>query len=301
MREIGGYHELDLRSDGICPIDGVRLNSGRNALRYIVKSMGINKLYVPYFTCHTVHDALKEEGCVVEHYKLGPDFFPEVPLPSDTYIVYNNYFGCTGKLVDEMAVRYPNLIVDHCQALYAKPRGIASFYSPRKFFGLPDGGIAVLCRSGGFEIEEQDHSVERMKHLLLRIDYDAPTGYADCKKAALRGFPVRRMSKLTQALMGNLDYESARNRRLANFSYLHKVLKAPLANQIAADDVPMVYPLETEDADLRERLIAHKIYIAKYWPNCLANAELSDRIVALPLDQRYGQSDMDRILEVIYG
>lgn len=71
------------------------------------------------------------------------------------------------------------------------------------------------------------------------------------------------------------------------------------------DAVPMVYPYLTDDATLRQRLIANCIYVATYWPNLakLNNDTLEEcfakKIIALPIDQRYNKEDMKRIIESI--
>ena len=56
MKEIGGYFELELSKFNNMPHrDGILLNSGRNALEFVLSSIKkINKLYIPYFTCDTV-------------------------------------------------------------------------------------------------------------------------------------------------------------------------------------------------------------------------------------------------------
>ena len=47
--------------------------------------------------------------------------------------------------------KYPNLIVDNAQAFYMPHLGLASFYSPRKFFGVADGGY-LFC---GKKLDEE--------------------------------------------------------------------------------------------------------------------------------------------------
>ena len=47
-----------------------------------------------------------------------------------------------------------NIIFDNSQAFYSKQYGTAGIYSPRKFFGLPDGGI--LCTDLNLEEEYEN-------------------------------------------------------------------------------------------------------------------------------------------------
>ena len=302
MRPVGGYFELACRDGGTFH-DGVLLNSSRNALRYIIRAYGIKAVHVPTYTCPVVCEAITSEGCVIITYDLNKRMLPACDFAESDYIVYNNYFGVLGKNVDEIAARYPNLIVDNAQAFYSKSRGRACFYSPRKFFGLPDGGIAVGANMPRMELPEST-SFEVCSHLLKRHDLDASAGYADfqANDDALCEYPVAKMSMLTRAIMGNVDYEGANRKRKENFSYLHAKLQSSFPFALADDDVPMVYPYVTDDMTLRSRLIEQKIYVAKYWPGLspAANA-LAERIIPLPIDQRYGPDDMKRIVEVIRG
>ena len=53
MQEIGGYFELAdyERGTGFPHNEGFLLNTGRNALEYILRSIGvINRVFLPYYT-----------------------------------------------------------------------------------------------------------------------------------------------------------------------------------------------------------------------------------------------------------
>ncbi len=299
-REIGGYFGLECGAAPLLHRAGIYLNLGRSAIRYVVRALGIRRMHVPYYTCHTVGAALLAEKCEPMFYGLDASFLPQVDFPQHDFILYNNYFGVTGEHVRAMSERYPNLIVDNAQAFFSKPRCRAAIYSPRKFFGLPDGGILV-----GKDIPDIDlpqaTSWHHMTHLLKRIDVNAQAGYGDfinCDKH-MEDAPLHRMSKLTHALMGNIDTDLAAKRRIANFALLQEHLPTSFPLAIASDDVPMVYPYVTDDPNLRERLIHGKIYIAKYWPGVVNCESLAERIVPLPIDQRYDEEDMRRIVEAV--
>ena len=68
----------------------------------------------------------------------------------------------------------------------------------------------------------------------------------------------------------------------------------------------MVYPYLTFKEGLRERLIENKIYIARYWPNVLEWSPqgsidhiLASQLLPIPIDQRYGEEEMKRIIQTI--
>ena len=302
VKAIGGYFELD-GGGGTSPLpEGVLLNSGRNALRHIVRELGVKRIHVPYYTCPVVWDALKAEGCELGFYEIDEDLKPRTRFPRNDFVLYTNYFGCCGGKVDELAVDYPNLIVDNAQAYYARPKGRASFSSPRKFFGVPDGGVAYgvdfkPCGDGYL----LDDSRERMAHLDLRKNGEVEKGYAAFKnaEASLDGAEIMCMSPETHRMLGLIDKKRYADIRISNFAFLDNVLHTEFPFHRSSDDVPMVYPYITDNPQLRSSLIQEKIYVASYWPGVCNCGNLRERILPLPIDQRYGEEDMERLLAAI--
>lgn len=307
MKEIGGYFGLECGNTSHYHEDGIYLNSCRNALRYLIRALRIEEIYIPYFTCHVVPEAVQKESCKIYFYHLDQNLYPSEILPTKAFILYNNYFGICGKNVDELAEIYPNLIVDNAQAFYSTPKCRAAIYSPRKFFGLPDGGILRgkdipnlgLKRGSSFEI---------CSHLLKRLDNGAEDGYMDftINDKALDNYEIERMSKLTNKLMGNINYQGAKNKRIHNFKILHEQLNSTFPFAMNEEDVPLIYPYITTNDKMKNELIASKIFIATYWPNVLATCrkdsieyKFAKQIVSLPIDQRYGRAEMSEILNKI--
>lgn len=299
-KEIGGYLGLECASFPLYHLDGIYLNLGRSAIRYVIRTLRIKRMHIPYYTCHTVAAALRAESCEPLFYEIGEDFLPKEDFPAQDYIIYNNYFGVCGKKVELLSKHYPNLIVDNAQSFYTRPQCRAAIYSPRKFFGLPDGGIVV-----GNDIPRIDlpraESWNDMMHLIKRVDINASAGYGDFVKSDenMEVAPMLAMSKLTTALMGNIDAESAAFRREENFAYLREHLPTSFPMDLSADDVPMVYPYITDNSRLRSLLIQEKIYVASYWPAVRNCGDFKDSIVPLPIDQRYSEEDMKRVVEAV--
>ena len=301
MKEIGGYFELDPGSGNMPLPNGVLLNSGRNALRHIVRQLKIKSIWVPEYTCPVVWDALKAEECEFKFYSIGLDMLPTEKMPRNDFVLYTNYFGCCGKNVEMLAAEYPNLIVDCAQAYHAQPKGRASFYSPRKFFGVADGGIAFGVEAA---VYEQDDSSARQQHLIVRKEKGASAGYPlfQAAEESLIDAPIRAMSAETDAALRKFDVETAIQKRLENFAFLHERLQSSFSFALADDDVPMVYPYVSDDGALRSRLIEQKIYVAKYWPQLSQRAEgMADRIIPMTVDQRYAVDDMRKVILSIGG
>ncbi len=313
MDAIGGYFSLELPLCEEYHKNAIRLNTGRNCLEYILRARGYKKVYIPYYTCEVILEPFKKLNIPYEFYHI--DIHLEIrdrfKLKADEALLYTNYFGLKQRYVEHLAEKTGSrLIVDNTQAFYAKPiQGIDSFYTCRKFFGVADGAYLYMDKLLEDEFV-QDESYDRMAHLLKRIDLSAEQGFADFRKVddGLDNQPIRKMSKLSQRIMQSIDYEAAAKKRRENYQMLHEVLEKDnkLVLSLEDDAVPMVYPFLAPIKGLREILIDNKVFVARYWPNVLdwtnekdIENHLAYQMQPLPIDQRYGREDMERILKII--
>lgn len=311
MKEIGGYFELETANMPLFHNDGLWLNSGRNAFAYILKTFNIKRIALPFFTCPVVWEITEQENCKIIPYDIDNNFMPTIKFNEEEYILYTNYFGICSNQVKKLSSQYPNIIFDNAQAFFAQFSGIASFYSPRKFFGIPDGGLVISKKYSDIQLQRST-SYNICSHLLKRHDLGAEAAYFDFKNNSfeISKAPLQTISPLTKAMMKNVNYSNIMKTRIENYSVLANALtKYNKINTSLYKDIPLVYPfyLENGAADLRNKLIQHKIFVAKYWPaakntSCMSSnaAKLfSENIIPLPIDQRYNTNDMHRILEVI--
>lgn len=313
MEAIGGYFELELRKGEHFHKDALRLNTARNCFEYILLARKYTKVYIPYYTCEVMLQPLHKHRIAYEFYHINESLEPVeiIQLGNNEAFLYTNYFGLKQHCVEYLASIYQSqLIVDNAQAFYA-PRiaGIDTFYSPRKFFGVPDGGYLYTDA----ELEQEislDYSFERMKHLLLRIDKDAESGYSYFRQSdeQLDNCAIKRMSKLTSALLCNIDYNEAIDKRKANFNYCHKLLYKinELKLDLFENEVPMVYPYFCTKKGLRKKMIENQVYIAQYWKGMSLyissnsiEQNLIDFLLPLPIDQRLYVKDIVRIIELL--
>ena len=312
---IGGYFGLEMQIAENYYSDLIAVNTGRNALEYILKARGCKHIYIPYYTCDVILEPIQRLHISYEFYKIDEQLELQTlnGINQDSFFLLNNYFGLKTKYVEGMARMLPNVIVDSSQAFFDRPiKGVDTFYSPRKFFGLPDGGY-VSCDLILNENLENDYSGDRIAHLIGRIDRSAEESYVDFKmdEFVLRNQSIKKISKFTNALLKSIDYQNCLRKRNENFSYLHSRLKDK--NDFKwFDDIslngPMAYPFYSEDKMLRKKLTAHKIYVPIYWPNVFEWADnngieyqLCENLFALPIDQRYGPAEMETIINIILG
>ena len=298
--------------------DGILLNTGRNALEYILRSIGdVKGIYLPYYTCEVVLEPLKRLHIPWAFYHTNARFeiADEIQPNEGEFIIANNYFGIKDAYIQTLVKKYGNhLIVDCAQAFFAKPiDGVKTFYSARKFVGVADGGVAYLGNLQDIDVEVYgvECTVDHDKHLFTRKQFGAEAGFAEYQENEIKldNQPIRWMSDTTKRILDHIDYERVIAKRRENFKYLNERLKEKNCLQlptIESFECPMVYPFVTRiDRNLRKELIGKKVFVAMYWPNVHQighydfEYDLAERLVALPIDQRYGKEEMERIIKLI--
>jgi hypothetical protein len=229
-------------------------------------------------------------------------------------LLYVNYFGLKADYANWIVDQFEcSVVIDNSQAFFAEPRTNAhTFYSPRKFFGVPDGGYLYTDLSPKVDDIPEDTAVDRCYHLLGRIESGSQPYYSTYRKAesTLKDRPICKMSRISKRILASLDYGSIALKRERNFLFLHTHLAAINAYPIKIDASfkgPMIYPFLIKDgSSLKENLIGEQIYVATYWAEVKTidgvpslECELVDDLVPLPIDQRYTLADMQRIVTVI--
>lgn len=320
MKAIGGYFELaDYEEGGVFPHqDGILLNTGRNALEYILRSIGeVKHIYLPYYTCEVVLEPIEKLRIPYTFYHINRQFelVDDIQPQEGEFIIANNYFGIKDAYIQQLAERYGDrLIVDCAQAFFAKPiPGIKCFYSTRKYVGVADGGVAYLGNlpNDRVEINEIERSDDHDSHLLKRKRFGAEAGFADyqANEKKLDNQPIRWMPVNTKWILDHIDYDKVIARRRENFQYLQEALAAKNQLQLPPMDLfecPMVYPfLMDTERDLRKELIENKVFAARYWPNVKevhgfeTEYDLAMNVIPIPCDQRYSDEEMNRIINII--
>ena len=148
-----------------------------------------------------------------------------------------------------------------------------------------------------------------MTHLLGRYEGKASDYYIyfqeNDKKFKIE--KIKQMSKLTQNILGAIDYEKIKKIRKENYQYLHNYLKSINKLKLNDIEIPFCYPLYLDNIEgIREYLAKNKIYIPILWPNVLReNSEesieykYSKNILPIPCDQRYSLEDIKYITKNI--
>ena len=298
--EIGGYLEYEQYFGNEYHRDCLRINTARNCLKYLIDARHIRKIWLSRLNCSAVLDTCRNSGLEIGYFDLDEDLRPILPSEynTDDYVYVVNYYG---QLCD---VHYKHMILDNVQAFFQRPLlGIDTIYSCRKFFGVSDG--AYLYTNAVLDQElERDISCSRITYLAGRYEKSASEYYSDYQKneERLDCLPLMKMSSFTENILKSIDYETVKKKREDNFLYLHEKLGCFNQLKIRIPIGPFAYPFLIEHGfEYRKLLQSENIYIAKLWPNVtdLKEGELSNNILPLPCDHRYGKDEMSFVANQI--
>ena len=118
---------------------------------------------------------------------------------------------------------------------------------------------------------------------------------------------ILRMSRLTENLLGAIDYEGCRQKREDNYAVLKQLLPSENPFTRVVPRGPFCYPYyHKKGQELRKRLAEQKIFVPVYWGNVLKEQDPDSLeyqwaadILPLPRDHRYGQEEMEYIAATI--
>ena len=313
MMSIGGYFELEIREGKHFHQGAIKLSTARQCFEYILKARRYTKVYIPYYTCDVIIEPLMKLNVKYEYYHINSLLDPvfDKKIESSEAFLYTNYFGLKQDTVLYLSRFYPNLIVDNAQAFFAKPiEGVDTFYSARKFFGVPDG--AYLYTTALLDIDFPIYNpIDNMNYLIGRITDSAEGYYKDFQESEKRmsNQEIHRMSVLSDKILSSLDYVSIIERRRFNYHLLYSALTAFNKFDFSISEnqnVPLIYPFYTSKAGLRQQLILEHVYVPQYWQNVVNKIDakcleysIANNMIALPIDQRYDEKTMNILIEKI--
>lgn len=293
---------------------------------------------LPSFTCYTVIEPFINAGFNVEYYDVdknlhsdGRDICEKAIDFNAGVILFHHLFGFeTVYELDYLSLLRERgvIIIEDCtQSLYSTfPRSISDYYvsSIRKWLGVPDGGFAV-SRDNYFEDKPQNYDIE-----LEQAKYEASInkyrylfqGQGD-KETFLKQYRYAEdildnqqktytISPLSAKVQMSLDVPGMKRKRINNYRCLsegltdNKAIK-PVISTLSHEEVPLYFPVIIDERKkIQEALVKNEIYAPIVWPKpeqqggvCHSAEYLYDHLLCIPIDQRYCEDDMKRVLSVI--
>lgn len=300
---------------------------------------GLKKVaLLPSFTCNTVYEPFLNKDYEVYYYPVEKDLtttsdaiLQAVKEHDASIVLFHQYFGFNtldgqlDKLCDTLRKMGKYSIEDCTQCLYSNILRAKSDYtvgSIRKWTGTPDGGFAV-CRKGVFHSKPQvaDVRLEEAKidasyakyHYLFDNEGEKTTMlglYRHAEHILDQQTRIYAISATSSKVQSNLDVEDLKRKRQGNFTFLRQSIKEPIIPLFDIDtnlEVPLYYPIIVDDRTaLQKYLVENAIYAPVVWPKdekqpkqCEGTEFLYNHLLCIPIDQRYDEDDMSRIVEVI--
>jgi hypothetical protein len=316
INPIGGYFELELPGKRQQPYpEATRFQSARAAFLALARAGNPKRVWMPRYICNAMLTPLEktEIECVWYDVNDQLEVDANTRIGIDDWLLYVNYFGICNNQVAQLLQRFSpdQVVLDFSQSFFSRPAGdaMATIYSPRKFFGVPDGGLLVSQITVPRPETQDTGSFGRISHLMRRLGNSPEAGYAEYQHAedSLAECEPKQMSKLTDRILSSIDFDSVSKKRRENFLFLHGALckNNILSVDVAGLTAPLCYPLSTSDSGLRGRLANERIFVPTYWKDALSRVsggwavKMITNLLPLPIDQRYAQKDMERLVSVV--
>jgi len=302
-----------------------------SGISLLIKMLSPPQVWMPSYLCDSMLRAVDQDITAIRFYEMNYDLtvpklgWIQAVRPEDL-VVLVDFFGFP--LDKGCAIRAKKqgawILEDACQALLSGEVGQFSdfvLYSPRKFLGVPDGGVLILNHKIEFDsIKLKSPPVDwwltAFSAAVLRREFDLHGGSRHWSKLFQETeteFPIGpyAMSELSEMLLKHtFDFSTIAQRRIENYQLLadslsNLALFPTLPNKV----VPLGFPIRVKKRDsVRESLFDNEIYPPVHWPiqgivpkRYKDSHRLSAKIMTLPCDQRYNIRDMERIAQVVRG
>ena len=315
MKPTGGYFELELKKGCCLYHDNLyRTKSGRASLVSILNFLRPTLVHIPFYTCNSLLEPFEELDLAYSFYEINsqlePAVLPEL-LPGE-YFLYVNYMDVKSALVNQLSAKYKDRFIADCtQAFFVKGNGVSWYFnSCRKFFGVPDGSYLYVPE--GVQLPEiqpanEDYTTD---HLVKRFNGHVREGFVSFQQnEELAGAGHSGMSRLSEYLLSNIDFNDVIRKRRENYIYLHERLKEfnTFHAELTTDQVPISYPLVLKQKIDKSPMFARDIFIPTFWKDTQEREvegyafekAFTDLLWPLPIDQRYNTEDMELLYQAL--
>ena len=301
------------------------LATARSAVKLLVRALRPATVWLPSYICRVVIDAAREAGVRIRFYAVDdslkiPDSDWLAEIHAGDLVVFADYFGFDtwSSHGVEARARGARVVEDACQAMLNRdfsPHSDYIIFSPRKFIGIPDGGILLTGKNtelpgADFPAPPAQWLLDTTRASILRSEFDRYGGERSWFKMfqsteAHGPMEPCRMSDLSTAILRIVDWPTIKRRRRRNYEFLVSELgELAIFPNLPRYVVPLGFPIRVRNRDrVRRALFNVRIYPAVHWEivdlvpaEFLSSHRLASEIMTLPSDQRYSREDMKRMV-----
>lgn len=297
------------------------------------------RVLLPSYTCQTVIDPFMQLGWDICYYNITRELridtdslLCEYDRFSPALCVAHPYYGADLNETELQALSVIKekgcvLIEDLTQCVFSAQKSpVFDFFmgSYRKWFPIPDGAFLVGQDVMMEGMPENEAFVRSMSDAMYLRGVFHQTGDENIKEISRRvgnvaisyisnSIEPHRMSDFSIGLLSQIDIDETKRKRLENYQYLHQHLYGiddcePVGRDMGeVTCAPLFFPIYVKDrAAFQKKLAQKEIYAPVLWPVHTPAVMINDsvkriyeEILMLPVDQRYGISDMQRMVDVI--
>lgn len=292
---------------------------------------------LPGYICQSVIDAFEQEDYFISFYNINKDFSIDIDDVNrkldDTVDIFflMHYFGKLQRDDDLRTIRNlcrncsTAIVEDTTHSILTRTQTIGDYCvaSLRKWFALPDGGVAYrgsgelddapLCNNRSFANARAAGMF--LKGLYLDRLVDVNEIYRDLFAKAEEWMDEESeagaISEFSKQLLAAFHVGNAARRRNENAKYLAENINSrfvkPALGTYNSVEFPIFYPLYVDNRDeFRSYLNRHHIYCPVHWPiedkrllEFTHVQHISERLISIPIDQRYDLAAMEYICRII--
>jgi len=241
----------------------------------------------------------------------------------DDLVLQTEYFGFPSDLRD-LKTTGAWVLQDACQALYVTPNWEQADFvllSPRKFFGVPDGGLLVsrpscdlLAVLSPLRAPNRQWWNTALSACWLRRQFDLNGTSQPWFQHYQRSETEQPMGSYSMSTMSDeilahgIDYVTASVRRRENYrTLLDALATVAIFPDLPSDVVPLGFPIRLAHRDrFRQIMFQNNIFPQIHWlaetltrPEFEQGEELRREILTLPCDQRYNRDQMEWMAHIV--
>ncbi len=300
------------------------MHNGRSALHALWSRSRPAIVWLPSYVCPELAEAVPRE-ITVRYYAVGDALRPDenalrTQVCDGDHVLAVDYFGRpqSAEFVSLVRLLRVGWIQDAAHAMEAgEPSwGDWVLFSPRKLFGVPDGGILVSRGKSlpGLEavpLEDFSFVLPSIERSEDHLESDNARWYASYVRAeAAMRVTDEAMSRLSIAILQSCNVEQDAETRRRNYRVLHaRLARWAYLKEPDPNFAPLGFPIRAPSAALTvDGLARERIFAARHWKRLPSDAasfprehQLASELVTLPCDYRYQESQMHRIAAAVIG